>query len=166
MVKVDDVVIRNGSVYDGEGGSPIIADIAIDGRTITAVGIVEGGGREEIDASGHIITPGFVDLHSHYDAQAMWDPKLISSAWHGVTTVVMGNCAVGFAPAKPEDRPYLVEVMESVEEIPQAVMDAGLAWDWESFPEYLDALDRRLHTIDVAAQICGLRPSTRQRPTV
>ena len=148
-----DLVIRAGLVIDGTGSEPFVADVAIDGGLITQVGSVSGRGAEEIDASGYLVTPGFVDLHTHYDAQVMWDPILAASAWHGVTTVVMGNCAVGFAPVKPDARGFILGVMEAVEEIPRDVMEAGIAWDWESFPQYLDALDRRQHTIDIGTQV-------------
>ncbi len=151
-----DLVIRGGCVFDGFGGAPFKADIAVDGEWIVAVGSDIGPGRDEIDANGLIVTPGFVDLHTHYDAQVMWDPVLAPSAWHGVTTVVMGNCAVGFAPARPEARGWLVEVMESVEEIPKVVMDAGVRWDWETYPEYLDALERRNHTVDIGTQLAHI----------
>ena len=130
-----DLVIRGGTVADGLGGEPVKADVAIDGERIVAVGSDLGRGTEEIDASGLIVTPGFVDLHTHYDAQAMWDPILAPSAWHGVTSLVIGNCGVGFAPIRPEARSWLIEIMENVEEIPRDVLEAGLAWDWESFPQ-------------------------------
>ena len=146
-----DLVIRGGTVIDGTGAAPIAADVAIRNGKIAAVGTIAGKGTEEIDATGKLVTPGFVDIHTHYDAQAVWDPHLAPSAQHGVTTVVMGNCGVGFAPCKPEDRDRLIELMEGVEDIPGAVMNEGLTWDWESFPEYLDALDRRARDVDVCA---------------
>lgn len=148
-----DLVIRGGMVVDGTGAEPYLADVAVDGDRITAVGSVPGKGAEEIDAKGKIVTPGFVDLHTHYDAQVMWDPILAPSSWHGVTTVIMGNCAVGFAPVQPNDRAFILSVMEAVEEIPQDVMEAGIAWDWETYPQYLDALERRQHTIDIGTQV-------------
>jgi N-acyl-D-aspartate/D-glutamate deacylase len=148
-----DLVIRGGTLVDGSGGEPREADVAIDGRRIVHVGPKAGRGVEEIDAKGMIVTPGFVDLHTHYDAQAIWDPILAPSSWHGVTTVVTGNCGVGFAPVRHEARDWLVDVMENVEEIPSHVLQAGLSWDWESFPDYLDALDARPHTVDIAAQV-------------
>ena len=151
-----DLVIRGGTIIDGAGSEPCVGDIAVDGGLIARVGTVPGRGTREIDATGHIVTPGFVDLHTHYDAQVMWDPILEPSAWHGVTTVIMGNCAVGFAPVQPEARELLLSVMEAVEEIPQAVMEAGIDWDWESFPQYLDALDRRRHTIDIGTQVAHI----------
>ena len=146
-----DLVIRGGTVIDGTGAAPVAADVAIRGGKIAAVGTIPGKGAEEIDATGKLVTPGFVDIHTHYDAQAVWDPHLAPSAQHGVTTVVMGNCGVGFAPCKPEDRDRLIELMEGVEDIPGAVMNEGLTWDWQSFPEYLDALDRRARDVDVCA---------------
>ncbi len=146
-----DLVIRGGTVVDGTGREPIEADVAISGNRIAAVGDISGKGAEEIDARGKLVTPGFVDIHTHYDAQAVWDSHLAPSSWHGVTTAVMGNCGVGFAPCKPADREKLIELMEGVEDIPGAVMHEGLRWEWESFGEYLDALDRRSRDIDVCA---------------
>ena len=148
-----DLVIRGGTVIDGLGGPPRIADVAIDCDQIVHVGPDAGNGAAEIDATGKIVTPGFVDLHTHFDAQATWDPVLAPSAWHGVTTLVIGNCGVGFAPVRPEARNWLIDVMENVEEIPAHVLRAGLAWDWESFPDYLDALDARKHSVDIVAQV-------------
>ena len=124
------------------------------GNRIAAVGEIDAAGAEEIDAKGKLVTPGFVDIHTHYDAQAVWDSHMAPSSWHGVTTAVMGNCGVGFAPCKPADRERLIELMEGVEDIPGAVMHEGLKWEWESFGEYLDALDRRRRDID----ICALLP--------
>ena len=149
-----DLVIRGGTVVDGTGGSVHEADVGIVGGMIAAVGQVPGAGAEEIDAKGKLVTPGFVDIHTHYDAQAVWDSHMAPSSWHGVTTAVMGNCGVGFAPCKPADRERLIELMEGVEDIPGAVMHEGLKWEWESFGEYLDALDRRQRDID----ICALLP--------
>ena len=143
MVAQHDLIIRDGTVIDGTGAEPIAADVAVSDGRITHVGTVTGSAIEEIDARGKIITPGFIDIHTHYDGQAVWDSHLAPSAWHGVTTVVMGNCGVGFAPCKPEDRQKLVELMEGVEDIPGPVLHEGLNWQWESFPEYLDALDRK-----------------------
>jgi N-acyl-D-aspartate/D-glutamate deacylase len=148
-----DLVIRGGLVFDGLGGDPRQADVAIDGERIAAIGANLGRGAEEIDARERIVTPGFIDLHTHYDAQVTWDPILAPSAVHGVTSVVMGNCGVGFAPARPDARSWLIEIMEEVEEIPRDVLESGLEWDWESFPDYLDALDRRRHTVDLGAQV-------------
>ena len=149
-----DLVIRGGTVVDGTGAPPRAADVGIIGNKIAAVGTVSGDGAEEIDAKGKLVTPGFVDIHTHYDAQAVWDSHMAPSSWHGVTTAVMGNCGVGFAPCKPADRERLIELMEGVEDIPGAVMHEGLKWEWESFGEYLDALDRKQRDID----ICALLP--------
>jgi N-acyl-D-aspartate/D-glutamate deacylase len=148
-----DLVIRDGLVVDGGGGEPYQADVAIKGSRIVAVGAVEGDGCEEIDAKDRIVTPGFVDIHTHYDGQITWENHLAPSSGHGVTTVVMGNCGVGFAPCRPADRARLIEVMEGVEDIPEAVMAEGLPWNWETFPDYLDALDARRADVDFAAQI-------------
>jgi len=148
-----DLVIRGGNLADGRGGPIYQADIAVTDGKIAALGTVTDPGREEIDASGHLVTPGFVDIHSHYDGQAIWDDRLLSSGWHGVTTTVMGNCGVGFAPVRPDDRDLLVGLMEGVEAIPAAVMREGLTWEWTSFPDYLDALERRPHDMDVCAYL-------------
>ena len=146
-----DLVIRNGTVMDGTGGAAREADVAIADGRIVAVGQVSGRGTEEIDARGKLVTPGFVDIHTHYDGQAVWDSHMAPSAWHGVTTGVMGNCGVGFAPCKPSDRDKLVELMEGVEDIPGAALHEGLDWQWQSFPEYLTALERRPRDIDLGA---------------
>ena len=148
-----DLVIRGGNLADGRGGPIYEADIAVTDGKIAALGTVTDPGREEIDASGHLVTPGFVDIHSHYDGQAIWDDRLLSSGWHGVTTTVMGNCGVGFAPVRPDDRDLLVGLMEGVEAIPAAVMREGLTWEWTSFPDFLDALERRPHDMDVCAYL-------------
>ncbi len=148
-----DLVIRGGLVIDGSGAAPVQADVAVNGDRVAEVRPGLGQGRQEIDASGLIVTPGFVDLHTHYDAQVTWDPILAPSSWHGVTTVVIGNCGVGFAPARPDAHSWLIEIMEDVEEIPRDAMEAGLSWNWETFPEYLDALAARSHTVDIAAQV-------------
>jgi N-acyl-D-amino-acid deacylase len=147
-----DVVIRGGTVVDGTGRPAFTGDVALDGGTIAAVGKV-GRGRREVDAAGLLVTPGFVDIHTHYDAQATWDPMLAPSSWHGVTTAVMGNCGVGFAPAAPDRHPWLIALMEGVEDIPGAAMTEGITWEWESFPEYLDALSRRSFAIDLGTQV-------------
>jgi N-acyl-D-aspartate/D-glutamate deacylase len=148
-----DLVIRGGTVADGLGGAPREGDVAVmDGR-IAAVGKVSGKGTEEIDAKGLLVTPGFVDIHTHYDGQATWDSHLAPSSWHGVTTVVMGNCGVGFAPVRREDRDRLIELMEGVEDIPGAALHEGLKWNWESFGDYLDALGQKARDIDVCAQL-------------
>jgi N-acyl-D-aspartate/D-glutamate deacylase len=149
-----DLLIRGGTVIDGTGGAPREADVGIIGNRIAEVGSLSGGGAEEIDAKGKLVTPGFVDIHTHYDAQAVWDSHMAPSSLHGVTTAVMGNCGVGFAPCKPADRERLIELMEGVEDIPGAVMHEGLKWEWESFSEYLNALEARPRDID----ICALLP--------
>lgn len=154
-----DLVIRGGTVFDGTGRDPFEADIAITGTRIAAIGEIPGRGREEIDARGRIVTPGFVDIHTHYDGQAVWDSHLAPSAWHGVTTAVMGNCGVGFAPVRQADRDTLIELMEGVEDIPSPVLHQGLEFRWESFPEYLDVLDRKPRDID----ICALVPHAAMR---
>jgi N-acyl-D-aspartate/D-glutamate deacylase len=148
-----DLVIRGGTVVDGSGGTPFVADVAVDGDRIVAVGKNLGAGRDEIDASGKIVTPGFVDVHTHYDGQATWDAEMAPSSWHGVTTVVMGNCGVGFAPAKPDRHEWLISLMEGVEDIPGTALAEGMAWDWETFPEYMDALEKLPRTVDVACHV-------------
>lgn len=148
-----DLVIRNGKIVDGTGAPAIDGHVAIDGDRIVGIGHDVGRGKREIDADGRLVTPGFVDAHTHYDGQVVWDPDLAPSSWHGVTTVVMGNCGVGFAPARPEERDFLIRTMEGVEEIPGAALAVGMSWDWESFPEYLDAVDRQDRSIDVVAQV-------------
>ncbi len=148
-----DLIIRGGMVHDGLGGAPRIADIAVKEGRIAAMGAVCGSATEVISAAGLIVTPGFVDVHTHYDGQATWENRLAPSSGHGVTSVVMGNCGVGFAPCKPEQREILVKVMEGVEDVPEVVMTEGLPWNWETFPQYLDALDARRFDVDVAAQL-------------
>ncbi len=153
MERAYDLVIRGGRVFDGSGGPPHIADVAVKNGVIVAVGKVAGSGAEEIDAAGHIVTPGFVDIHTHYDGQATWDGRMQPSSWHGVTTVVMGNCGVGFAPCKTEDHDRLVRLMEGVEDIPFPVLAEGLPWNWQSYPDYLDALEARAFDVDIASQL-------------
>jgi N-acyl-D-aspartate/D-glutamate deacylase len=148
-----DLVIRGGTIVDGGGGAPYVGDVAIDGDRIVHVGPSAARGREEIDARGRLVTPGFVDIHTHYDGQVTWDDRLQPSSWHGVTTVVMGNCGVGFAPCRDEDRDRLVRLMEGVEDIPFPVLTEGLPWNWRSFPDYLDALAARRTDVDFAAQL-------------
>jgi N-acyl-D-aspartate/D-glutamate deacylase len=148
-----DLVIRGGLIADGSGGTPFMGDIAVEDGRIVAVGEVPGSGVEEIDAAGMLVTPGFVDIHTHYDGQVTWEHRLTPSSSHGVTTAVMGNCGIGFAPCRPQDRQTLVRLMEGVEDLPEPVLSAGLPWSWESFSDYLDFLDRRSFDIDVAAQL-------------
>ncbi|HLK24132.1 MAG TPA: amidohydrolase family protein, partial [Caulobacteraceae bacterium] len=148
-----DLIIRGGTIVDGTGGKPFVGDVAIDGRRIVAVGKVEGAAKREIDATGLIVTPGWVDIHTHYDGQATWDPLMAPSSWHGVTTAIMGNCGVGFAPVKADQHDFLIELMEGVEDIPGSALAEGIDWKWESFPEYLDALEAKRRTIDVGVHV-------------
>ena len=150
-----DLVIRGGTVVDGTGAERRSADIAIDGERITAVGRVDGTGRRELDASGLLVTPGWVDIHTHYDGQVSWDSQLAPSSLHGVTSVVFGNCGVGFAPARngADEHEFLIALMEGVEDIPGTALHEGLTWDWETYPQYLDALARRDYTIDLGSQV-------------
>ena len=148
-----DLVIRGGTLVDGNGGTPVVADVAVDGGLVTEVGPDVGRGRREVDAAGAVVAPGFVDIHTHYDGQATWDERLLPSAWHGVTTVVMGNCGVGFAPVVPEHQQRLIELMEGIEDIPGTALHEGLSWEWSTFDDYLDALETRPHDIDFAAQV-------------
>lgn len=148
-----DLVIRGGKIADGKGSPLFEADVAISDGKIAEIGSVGGTGAEEIDARGKLVAPGFVDVHSHYDGQAIWDDRLLCSGWHGVTTTVFGNCGVGFAPVRAEHRDHLVEMMEGVEDIPGPVMREGLPWNWSSFPDFLDALEKRPHDIDFCAQL-------------
>ena len=148
-----DVLIRGGTVVDGTGAAPATADVAVRDGRIAEVGRVDGTAARVVEADGALVTPGFVDIHSHYDGQATWDDQLVPSSWHGVTTTVMGNCGVGFAPCRPGDRQRLIELMEGVEDIPGTALHEGLPWSWETFPEYLDHLAGRRFDIDVAAQV-------------
>lgn len=148
-----DLVIRGASVVDGSGAPAFAADVAVQDGRIAEVGRGLGAGRREINADGATLTPGWVDVHTHYDGQVTWDPYLSPSTHHGVTTAVMGNCGVGFAPVRPDKRDWLISVMEGVEDIPGTVLSEGIRWDWESFPQYLDALDRQPRALDVGAQI-------------
>ena len=148
-----DLIIRNGTIVDGLGGEPFVGDVAIADGVITAVGTVEGSADRELDATGLLVTPGFVDLHTHYDGQAIWSDRMTPSSAHGVTTAVMGNCGVGFAPCRAEDHDVLVDVMAGVEDIPGVVMVDGLPWSWETFPEFLDTLEAGRRDIDVAAYL-------------
>lgn len=148
-----DLIIRNGTVIDGTGADRFAADVAIKDGKVAKIGEITDPATKEIDAAGKLVTPGWVDIHTHYDGQATWDPLLAPSSWHGVTTVVMGNCGVGFAPVKPKDREFLIELMEGVEDIPGAALSEGIDWKWESFPEYLDTLESIPRAIDVATQV-------------
>ncbi len=148
-----DVVIRGGTIVDGSGGDAVEGDVAIDGGRIAEVGKVDGGGKRTIDATGLLVTPGFVDIHTHYDGQVTWDPLLTPSFWHGVTTVVMGNCGVGFAPVAPGKRQWLIGLMEGVEDIPGTALSEGIDWQWETFPEYLSAIEKIPHALDIGTQI-------------
>src|ERR1700757_350608 len=148
-----DLVIRGGTIADGSGGQLLDADIAIcDGR-ISEVGKVLGKGREEIDARGKLVTPGFVDVHTHYDGQVTWSQDISPSSQNGVTTAIMGNCGVGFAPCRPSDHQRLIQLMEGVEDIPEPVLSAGIPWQWESFPDYMEWLSKRNFDIDIGAQL-------------
>jgi N-acyl-D-aspartate/D-glutamate deacylase len=144
-----DLIIRNGKIIDGSGNKPFYGDIAIDDGKITSVGKIESSGKEELDARGNLVTPGWVDIHTHYDGQVSWDPYLTPSSWHGVTTAVMGNCGVGFAPVRPGDENFLIQLMEGVEDIPGSALHEGIDWDWETFPEFLDAIDKKEFVMDV-----------------
>ena len=148
-----DLVIRNGTVVDGTGTAPFEADVAIADGRIASVGKIAGRGADEIDARGMLVTPGFVDPHTHYDGQATWSSHITPSSWHGVTTTLFGNCGVGFAPCKPSQREMLVKLMEGVEDIPEVVLTEGLPWNWESFPDFLDALAARQYDMDIATQV-------------
>ena len=152
-----DLVIRNGTVVDGTGADRFRADVAIDGEQITAVSTPDddpiGPGRREIDADGMIVTPGWVDIHTHYDGQVTWDPDVAPSSVNGVTSILLGNCGVGFAPVRPDQHQFLIELLEGVEDIPGTALSEGMTWGWESFPEYLDLLDRLRWTVDVGTQV-------------
>jgi N-acyl-D-amino-acid deacylase len=169
-----DLILRGGTVHDGRGGAPRVADVAVKDGRVAAIGQVAGTATETINATGLLVTPGFVDVHTHYDGQATWEQRLGPSSGHGVTSVVMGNCGVGFAPCRPGQRDLLVKVMEGVEDVPEVVMTAGLPWNWETFPDYLDALQARTFDVDVAAQlphsalrvyVMGERAATGEPPT-
>ncbi len=148
-----DLIIKGGTLVDGTGAASRQADLAVDSGRITEVGTVGGGATRTIDADGLLVTPGWVDVHTHYDGQVTWDSELAPSSWHGATTLVMGNCGVGFAPAAPDRHDWLIGLMEGVEDIPGTALAEGIEWEWESFPEYLDALERRRWTVDVGTQV-------------
>ncbi|MEE2645531.1 MAG: amidohydrolase family protein, partial [Myxococcota bacterium] len=148
-----DLKIRGGLIYDGSGAEPVHGDLALRDGEIVAVGSCPDQATREMNAEGLAVTPGFIDLHTHYDGQASWDEELAPSSVHGVTTALMGNCGVGFAPARAKDREALIHLMEGVEDIPGSALSEGIEWSWESFPEFLETLDRRAHTIDLAAQV-------------
>ena len=149
-----DLKITGGTIVDGTGAPPFTGDVAIADGKVVAIGTsVEGDAQRTIDATGKLVTPGFVDIHTHYDGQVTWDATLEPSSGHGVTTVVMGNCGVGFAPVKPGKEEWLIQLMEGVEDIPGTALSEGMNWAWESFPEYLDALEERRTSIDFGAQI-------------
>ena len=150
---IHDLVIRNGNIVDGSGKKPFLGDIAIDEGKITKVGEVINSGKKEIDANGNLVSPGWVDIHTHYDGQVCWDPYLTPSSWHGVTTVVMGNCGVGFAPVKPGDQNFLIQLMEGVEDIPGTALHEGIDWEWETFPEFLDAIEKKEFVMDLGFMI-------------
>ncbi len=154
-----DLIITNGTVVDGTGAKPRVADIAVTDGVITEIGTVDGSARRRVDADGLVVAPGWVDIHTHYDGQVTWDPEVSPSSWHGATTIVMGNCGVGFAPRRPGGEQFLIELMEGVEDIPGSALNEGIDWQWESFPEYLDAVDSMPRVLDVAAQVphCALR---------
>src|SRR5258705_6829370 len=148
-----DLLIRNGTLIDGTGAAPRVGDVAIQDGRIAAVGQVSGSAARTLDADGLAVTPGFVDIHTHYDGQATWDPQLAPSCYHGVTTAVMGNCGVAFAPVRPDQHDFLIQLMEGVEDIPGAALHEGIQWEWESFPEYLDALARRRFSMHLGTQV-------------
>ena len=169
-----DLLIKGGTVVDGTGCEPYLADIAITGDTVAAVGLDLGDAKQVYDASGCFVAPGFVDIHTHYDGQATWDQEMAPSSWHGVTTVVMGNCGVGFAPAAPDRHDWLIGLMEGVEDIPGSALSEGMSWNWETFPEYLDALEAMPRAVDVAthvphgavrAYVMGDRGAANESPT-
>jgi N-acyl-D-amino-acid deacylase len=150
-----DLIIRNALLADGSGAQARMADVVVDDGTITDVAEAGGAGTADrvIDADGRLVTPGFVDIHTHYDGQVTWDPEVTPSGWHGVTSIVMGNCGVGFAPAAPERRDWLIQLMEGVEDIPGTALAEGMSWNWETFPEYLDELERMDRVMDISALV-------------
>src|SRR2546421_6485274 len=174
MTRHFDLVIRGGLVVDGTGREPFDADVAVTGSRIAAIGTIPGSADTEIDAKGRIVTPGFVDIHTHYDGQVTWEHRLVPSSSHGVTTVVMGNCGVGFAPCRSNQHDLLIRLMEGVEDIPHPVLVDGLPWTWESYPQYLDFLATRRYDMDVCGYVphaairvyvMGTRGADRERAT-
>ena len=174
MTDAPDLVIRGGNIADGKGGDLFEADVAISGGKITEVGKVSAKGKEEIDARGKLVAPGFVDVHTHYDGQVTWSQDITPSSQNGVTTAIMGNCGVGFAPCKPADHTRLIQLMEGVEDIPEPVLSAGIPWAWESFPDYMNWLSKRNFDMDIGAQlphaalrvyVMGERGARRVRPS-
>src|SRR5512138_248372 len=153
MSSTPDLVIRGGTVADGKGGELFEADVAISGGRITEVGKVAAKGKDEIDARGKLVAPGFVDVHTHYDGQVTWSQDITPSSQNGVTTAIMGNCGVGFAPCRPADHVRLIQLMEGVEDIPEPVLSAGIPWAWESFPDYMEWLSKRSFDMDIGAQL-------------
>src|ERR1700729_999363 len=153
MVPVHDLIITGGTLVDGTGTAARPADIAVDSGRITEVGTVQGGATRTIEADGLLVTPGWVDVHTHYDGQVTWDTELAPSSWHGVTSLVMGNCGVGFAPAQPDRHDWLIGLMEGVEDIPGTALAEGIEWEWGTFPEDVDALEKRRWTVDVGTQV-------------
>jgi len=154
-----DVLIKNGTVVDGTGREPVRADVAVQGERIAAIGKLDGSAARVIDAEGAQVTPGFIDIHTHLDAQICWDPLATSPCWHGVTSVVMGNCGVTFAPCKPEDREFLARLMESVEDIPAKSIMSGMPWDWETYAEFLTSIDKLPKGVNVGGMVghCAVR---------
>lgn len=148
-----DLIIRNGTIVDGTGAAPYQGDVSVTDGRITAVGVTDGQADRELDADGLLVTPGFIDIHTHFDGQATWDPVMAPSSLHGVTTIAMGNCGVGFAPAAPDRHAWLISLLEGVEDIPGTALAEGLTWDWESFPEYLDSLAAKPHTVDMGVHV-------------
>src|ERR1700733_6751767 len=153
MGSVHDLIIRGGTLVDGTGAAAHAADVAVDSGRITEVGTVQGGATQVMEVDGRLVTPGGVDVHTHYDGQVTWDSELAPSSWHGVTTLVMGNCGVGFAPAQPDRHEGLIGLMEGVEDIPGTARAEGSAWERETLPEYLDAIEQRRWTVDVGPQV-------------
>src|SRR5690349_8891613 len=148
-----DLVIRGATIVDGTGAPSVVGDIAVDRGRITSVGDRAARGHRELEGDGLVAAPGWVDVHTHYDGQVTWDPEVTPSSWHGVTTVVMGNCGVGFAPVRPGGEAFLIELMEGVEDIPGTALHEGIDWQWETFPQYLDALAATPRAVDIAAQV-------------